>query len=271
MGRAPTAVLPTQTWQAMGAADRPSVLGIPIDAAGMAAVDARLAAADGLTHVATVNPEYAMLARRDPVFAAALAAAEVHLADGVGITLALRLRGIAAVRATGVALVDHLVATGEPTFLLGAAPGVAEAAARVLAQRHRLGRVAGWWADGTPDRSHDDESLRRIVASGATVVLVAYGAAGQVAWIERNRARLETAGVRVAAGIGGALDYHAGRTRLAHPLVRRVGLEWLNRLAREPWRWRRQTVLPVFALLAVGEAGREALRGRRGAGRRRPV
>jgi N-acetylglucosaminyldiphosphoundecaprenol N-acetyl-beta-D-mannosaminyltransferase len=44
--------------------------------------------------------------------------------------------------------------------------------------------------------------------------------------------------------------------------VRRLGLEWLARLIREPWRWRRQTVLPVYAILAFGEAARTRL-GRR--------
>ena len=248
----------------MAGADWPTVLGIPIDVQGMAAIEERRRTTDGLVHVATVNPEYVMLARRDPVFAEALRSADVFLPDGVGITTALRLRRIEASRSTGVALVDRLVASGEPVFLLGAGPGVAEGAAARLADRHSAIRIVGTWADGTPRPDEDDESLRRIRASGATVVLVAYGASGQVTWIERNRRRLEAAGVRVAAGIGGALDYHSGQTRLAGPLVRRVGLEWLDRLVREPRRWRRQLVLPAFALLA----GVESIRERRGAGRR---
>jgi len=247
--------------------ERPTVLGVPIDSDGLCVVDARLGGGGGLVHIATVNPEYVMLARRDRAFAAALRAADVHLADGVGIVLALRLRGRSAARATGVALTEHLVASGEPVFLLGAGAGVADAAATSLRARHPAARIVGLWGDGTPPPDDDQESLRRIEASGATVVLVAYGAPGQVLWIERNRERLAAAGVRAAAGIGGALDYLSGRTRLAHPLVRRAGLEWLDRLVREPWRWRRQTALPVFGLLA----GREAVRARRGAGRRGPV
>ena len=243
------------------------MLGIPIDVGGMAAVDRRWGDAIGLVHVATVNPEYVMLARRDPVFADALRAADVFLADGVGIAAALRLRGVEAPRATGVELVERLVAGGEAVFLLGAGPGVADAAGARLRGRHPAARIVGTWADGTPEPRFDEESLRRVAESGATVVLVAYGAPGQVAWIERNRPRLEVAGVRVAAGIGGALDYHGGHARRPHPMVRRLGLEWLDRLVREPRRWRRQLVLPVFALLA----GWESIRDRRGAGRRRPV
>lgn len=247
--------------------NRPTVLGIPIDNEGLAAVGARRADGGGLVHVATVNPEYVMLARRDRQFAEALQSADVFLADGVGITAALRLRGIDAARATGVELVERLVASGEPVFLLGAGPGVAEAAAANLSVRYPAARVVGTWAAGTPDPSHDEESLRRIEASGAVVVLVAYGAPGQVMWIERNRAELEASGVGLAVGIGGALDYHSGHVRLPHPLIRRAGLEWLDRLIREPRRWRRQLALPLFALSASGEA----IRARRGAGRRRLV
>jgi N-acetylglucosaminyldiphosphoundecaprenol N-acetyl-beta-D-mannosaminyltransferase len=33
--------------------------------------------------------------------------------------------------------------------------------------------------------------------------------------------------------------------------MQRLGLEWLYRLYREPWRWRRMLALPRFALRVV--------------------
>jgi N-acetylglucosaminyldiphosphoundecaprenol N-acetyl-beta-D-mannosaminyltransferase len=97
----------------------------------------------------------------------------------------------------------------------------------------------------------DAATLSRIRGSGAKAVAVAYGAVGQVTWIARNRAALGEAGVRIAVGVGGAFDFLAGTAPRAPELLRRVGLEWLYRLVREPWRWRRQLVLPVFALRVV--------------------
>ena len=82
-------------------------------------------------------------------------------------------------------------------------------------------------------------------------MLVGYGAPAQVIWIQRNRAALADAGVRVAVGVGGALDYLAGSVSRAPQLVRASGLEWAYRLVREPWRWRRQLALPIFAFLVV--------------------
>jgi hypothetical protein len=82
-------------------------------------------------------------------------------------------------------------------------------------------------------------------------VLVAYGAPGQVHWIARNQRELAEMGVRLAIGVGGTLDYLAGRVPRAPAPVRAVGLEWLYRLIRQPWRWRRQRVLPGFAFLGL--------------------
>jgi len=47
-------------------------------------------------------------------------------------------------------------------------------------------------------------------------------------------------------GVGGSLDFITGVQRRAPLWMRRHGLEWLYRLIRQPWRWRRMLVLPVF-------------------------
>ncbi|MGD8465069.1 MAG: WecB/TagA/CpsF family glycosyltransferase, partial [Anaerolineae bacterium] len=58
-------------------------------------------------------------------------------------------------------------------------------------------------------------------------------------------------GVPVMVGVGGSFDFVAGVTQRAPPWMRRMGLEWLHRLAREPWRWRRQSVLPRYVALVL--------------------
>ena len=222
------------------------------------------------SQIVTLNPEYVMTARRDHDFAAILREAELATIDGVGVSLAVRLleRDRASYeRVTGVALcwmlADISAETGDGLFLLGAAPGVAEKAGRAFQEAHPGAEIAGTWAGGSPDPADDAETLGRIADSGASVVLVAYGAPSQVAWIARNQDALSAAGVKVAVGIGGALDYISGNVPLAPPVVRKIGLEWVYRLVREPWRWRRQLVLPVYAALVVREAIRRRMPRRR--------
>jgi N-acetylglucosaminyldiphosphoundecaprenol N-acetyl-beta-D-mannosaminyltransferase len=52
-------------------------------------------------------------------------------------------------------------------------------------------------------------------------------------------------------GVGGAFDFVADVTKRAPDWMRRCGLEWLHRLVREPWRWRRQLALPTFLMLVL--------------------
>lgn len=260
------------------APSRVSVLGVPVDLETRSGVEvwlrSALTLADGgvCRHVVTLNPEYVMAALRDPGFRQALQSADLATPDGVGVMLAVRwLYPVhpprrAFDRVTGVEITEMVAgisaAHGIPVYLVGAGPGVAAAAAARLSERYPGFVLAGTWDGGTPEPDDDMESLARIGASGARVVLVAYGAPGQIHWIARNQEALAAAGVRLAVGVGGAFDFVSGTVRRAPRWVRRIGFEWLYRLLREPWRWRRQLVLPRFAW-RVGLLGlRQRLRAR---------
>jgi N-acetylglucosaminyldiphosphoundecaprenol N-acetyl-beta-D-mannosaminyltransferase len=201
-----------------------------------------------LHQVATVNPEFVMRAQKDREFARVLEAADLCLPDGVGVVWAARRQGCALRDpVAGTDLVEPLAALCARQdfrlFLLGARPRVAaDLAARLAATNPGL-QVAAH--SGDPDASDDSESLRRIADHRTDVLLVAYGAPAQELWIDRLRSRLA---VSVAMGVGGAFDYLTGRVPRAPAWMRRSGLEWLHRLARQPWRFRRMTVLPLYAL-----------------------
>lgn len=202
--------------------------------------------------VVTLNPEMVMRARRDPGLRAVIGNALLVTADGVGVVWAARLAGFAIPeRVTGIDLAEALLTRAAPlgyaAFLLGADDGVAEAAADALTFRLPGARIADVWS-GDPQPASDAEAVARVRASGARLLLVAYGAPTQELWIARNLRALP--GV-VAIGVGGALDMIAGRKSRAPRWMRAAGLEWLYRLAREPARWRRMLALPAFAALAV--------------------
>ena len=66
--------------------------------------------------------------------------------------------------------------------------------------------------------------------------------------------------INVAVAEGGSFSFMSGEVSRAPRWVRRMGLEWLYRLGRQPWRLRRQLRLPQFVALVVRErlkAGRE--------------
>lgn len=59
------------------------------------------------------------------------------------------------------------------------------------------------------------------------------------------------AGARLLAGLGGSLDVFAGTVERAPESWQSLGLEWLYRLMKEPWRWRRMVRLPLVLWLAL--------------------
>ncbi len=246
--------------------DGVDILGVRVDDATyddlLAAVDAYVA--EGRPHqIVTINAEMLVAAYDDPAFRRVLNAADLNVADGAGVMLAARLLGRPLrQRVTGSDGIYHLAAhcarRGYRPFFLGAAPGVAETVARRLCALNPALEVAGTYA-GSPRPEDEAEVIGRVRAAAPDLLFVAYGVPAEEKWIARHRERL---GVPVMIGVGGTFDFVAGVTRRAPPWMRRVGLEWLYRLLREPWRWRRQLALPRFVGLVVAQRLGRAAAGR---------
>lgn len=239
--------------------DRPRILGVPVDVVTMRQTVGLMAdwiRKERPRHVVTVNPEFIMLARKNAEFRQALLDADLAVADGIGAVLAGRILGWPLPeRIGGVDLVQRFAAVapaGTRLFLLGARPGVAKEAAAVLAARNPGLTIAGALA-GSPGPEHEDDIVAKIVAARPHLLLVAFGAPTQELWIARNKERMRTP---VCIGVGGAFDFISGRAPRAPLVLQRAGLEWLYRLARQPWRWRRMLALPRFVALVAVERAR---------------
>jgi len=207
--------------------------------------------------VITLNTEFVMAAQRNLAFRSAINEAALVLPDGIGVVWATHYLGQPAPeRVTGtdtlVALAKRCAAAGYRIYLLGAAPGVAEVAGSYLSEVAPGLEISGTYA-GSPAPGEEDAIIDRIKTAGADVLCVAYGAPAQDLWIRRNLSRLPAA---VAIGVGGAYDFLSGRQRRAPRIMQRTGLEWLYRLYRQPWRWRRMTAIPQF-IVQMGLRGRK--------------
>ena len=209
----------------------------------------------GFHYVVTPNPELVDRARREEPFRQALNGADLVLPDGIGVVYAARLLGRRLKgRCPGIdfagKLMEHMARTGLRLYLLGAKPGVAEAAAARLEIRY-----PGLTICGTHDGYFQEDApvVEEIRRAGADVVFVCLGAPKQEYWMVKNG---PATGARLMAGLGGSLDVFAGVVERAPESWQRLGLEWLYRLTREPTRIGRMARLPLFLVSAVGERGK---------------
>ncbi len=212
--------------------------------------------------VVTVNTEFVMMAQQNTVFRNVINSAALVVADGIGIVWATHYVGKpTSERVTGtdtlIELAKLSATRGYRLYLLGAAPGVAEEAAQHLRQLAPGLQIAGTYA-GSPAPAEEDAIIERVREAKADILCVAYGAPAQELWIACNLARLPVA---VAMGVGGAYDFLSGRQLRAPLQMQKMGLEWLYRLYREPWRLRRMLAIPRFMLKVVfkGRKGQELL------------
>jgi N-acetylglucosaminyldiphosphoundecaprenol N-acetyl-beta-D-mannosaminyltransferase len=204
----------------------------------------------GLHQIATVNPEFIMTAQNDDAFRRVLNGADLCLPDGIGLLIAGRWLGQPiSERVAGSDFVYTLAAEasshGWRIFLLGAAPGVADQAAEMFEANYPGLQIVGTYP-GSPERNQNAALVDRINESEADILYVAYGAPAQDLWIARNAEAFDK--LHIAIGVGGSLDFVTERAIRAPRWIQRIGLEWLYRLVREPWRWKRMLALPRFTV-----------------------
>jgi N-acetylglucosaminyldiphosphoundecaprenol N-acetyl-beta-D-mannosaminyltransferase len=89
--------------------------------------------------------------------------------------------------------------------------------------------------------------IEQINESKADILFVALGSPKQEKWFVTHKDALEH--VKVIQGIGGTLDTIGGTVKRAPAIWRKLWAEWLYRLISEPRRIKRQSVLPVFAMM----------------------
>jgi N-acetylglucosaminyldiphosphoundecaprenol N-acetyl-beta-D-mannosaminyltransferase len=213
--------------------DRVELGGVYVDQVGLAEAAARIRefVRSGLSHqIVTVNLDFLSIARRNPEFRKTINSAHLAVADGMPLVWLSRLKRAAlAERVAGVDLVAEscriAAEDGASVFLLGAAPGVAAAAARRMESEYPGLRIAGTYSPplGPLTRRENARIVRMIRRASPDFLFVALGAPRQDLWIQEFQPQLE---VPVAMGVGCVFDVMAGSVKRAPGWMQRTGLEW---------------------------------------------
>ncbi|MBS0267643.1 MAG: WecB/TagA/CpsF family glycosyltransferase, partial [Proteobacteria bacterium] len=144
-------------------------------------------------------------------------------------------------RATGsdmlLPLLDAATAAGLPVFLFGSTEAVlTKAANEITSATDGLLKIAGMLSPSRafdPEGDEADRAIETIKKSGARICIVALGAPKQEIFAEHARAQGLACGMICS---GASLDFLAGAQIRAPGLFRKLGLEWMWRLATNPRR-----------------------------------
>jgi N-acetylglucosaminyldiphosphoundecaprenol N-acetyl-beta-D-mannosaminyltransferase len=205
-----------------------------------------------LFHVVTLNPEITMSCQYDLQLRSIIDEAGHLTADGAGIVMVSRLKGNPLPeRVTGCDLLINLLEKGNRKnwsfYLLGADELTNKKASEEINMVYPnvsvLGRHHGFF-----EQKDEVQMIDEIAALRPDVLVVALGAPKAEFWIHKYKNKLNA---RVAIGVGGSLDIIAGTVKRAPLIWQKLNAEWLYRLINQPSRWRRQLILPRFAMKAL--------------------
>lgn len=234
---------------------RIDVMGVGFDSLTMDEAVARardLMAERRAAYVVTPNPEIVMLCRDDPAAMQAVQGADLVLPDGIGVIYGAKILGTPLrAKLPGIDFASALMAQmgqeGKSVFLLGAKPGVADAAAEKMRER-----FPGLVIAGTNDGyfQDDDPVVEKINAAQPDLLLVCLGAPKQELFMAKYG---EATGCHLLMGLGGSMDIFAGIAQRAPEFYCKHNLEWFYRLIKNPSRIGRMMKLPLFLVHVSGE------------------
>lgn len=193
----------------------------------------------------TPNPEMLVKAHSDSSFKEVLNQGNINLCDGIGMMFAGWLHGYSLPRITGVDFMIDMCARsaidGRSIYLLGSGniEVVSRARENLLKKFPNLNIVGidkGPEVDesGSAKQELNNETLAKINAAGPDILFVAFGMGKQEKWLVENLSKMPC--VKIGMGVGGAFDYLSESVPRAPRLMRKIGLEWLYRLWKQPRR-----------------------------------
>jgi len=210
--------------------------------------------------VTTPNSEMLVLAQRDPSFRDVLNASDLAIPDTIGMVYAsAALHGQELPRHPGVDTLIKLAglcaAQNLRLLLFGGNPGSADRA--VMHLREIFSNIDAHAIDpGLIPLDRDGTfsvsltTLQQLYEIRPVVLAVALGHRKQETFLQQYASWFPS--VRIAIGVGGALEMIGGERERAPVWMRERGLEWIWRVAIEPARWKRiLTASVVFPSLVA--------------------
>ena len=203
-----------------------------------------------VSQVVTINPEMFAEAEKNAEFANIINNAEMIIPDGIGVKIALQLKGYNAQRLPGIDFAKRLLQEAAlkniSVGIIGAKEEVITKAVENLKNEIKNLNVVyyhnGYFSD-------DNEIYEDLQKTEPRLILAALGSPKQEFFIYNAKNKLSKA---LMIGIGGSLDVWSGNVKRAPEIYQKLGLEWLYRTISQPERFKRIfPALPLFLLKVI--------------------
>lgn len=198
-----------------------------------------------VSQVVTINPEMYAQSEKDLEFKKIVNEAEMVIPDGVGIKIALKIKGYDVQRLPGIdfarRLLEECAKYGDNVAIVGSKEEVIVKAVENL-KKEIDGLNIVYYHNGY--FSDNDKIYNELKEVNVKLVLVALGSPKQEYFIYNAKKILPPC---LMIGIGGSLDVWSGEVKRAPIIYQKLGLEWLYRTISQPERFKRIfPALPLF-------------------------
>jgi len=215
----------------------------------------------GQYKIFTPNPEFVVFAQKNANFRENLDQGDLNICDGTGLSL---FSGCSRIPGSDFMIEICKIAAGKNVgiYLLGSGnDDIVRLTAEKLQSQIPGLKICGYdkgpkidYRPQTTDYKYEEIEnqviINKINDSKAQVLFVAFGMGKQEQWINDNLSKLSN--VKIVMGVGGTFDYLSGSVRRAPCFLRKIGLEWLYRLIKQPKRLGRIfNAIVVFTYIAI--------------------
>ena len=205
---------------------------------------------DKVSQIVTINPEMYKEAESNSEFRKIIDEAEMVVPDGIGIKLALLIKGENVNRIAGIdfakSLLTECAKNNIPVAIVGAKEDIITKAIENL-KNEIEGLNIVYYHNGYFENS--DTIYNELKEKNPKLILAALGSPKQELFIYNAKRILNPC---LMIGIGGSLDVWSGTIKRAPKIYQKLGLEWLYRTITQPERFKRIfPTLPLFLLKVI--------------------
>lgn len=208
---------------------------------------------EGKVNIISGNPEILYNGLINPMLSKVFKSEDaVIIPDGIGTVIASKImKNTVKEKIAGIEvmkdIIEYCIENNQKIYLLGATQETIEKCTENLKKQYSNLNIAGFH-NGYFDIDNCEEIVQDIVEQNPYAIFIAMGSPRQELFIQKYKEQINS---RIFMGVGGSFDIIAGTLKRAPKWMIKLGLEWLYRVSKEPWRIRRLSAIPKFLLLVI--------------------